>query len=97
MEIDFSAAVLLVGAVLGVAAGLSGWLRGTVLSISVLAVAAGLALAVGGVLDVEAGDPGVLAAPSADWGQRAQLADRRDPVLRSSPQMASTQPAVFPP
>jgi len=60
MGIDFSAAVLLFGAVLGVAAGLSGWLRGTVLSISVLAVGAGIALAVGGVLDVAPGDPGVL-------------------------------------
>lgn len=60
MGIDFDSAVLLVGAVLVVAAGLSGWLHGTVLSISVLAVAAGVVLSVTDVLSVEPGDTGLL-------------------------------------
>jgi sodium/hydrogen antiporter len=60
MGIDFATAVLLVGGVLVVAAGLSGWLRGTVLSISILAVAAGMVLSVADVIDVDPGDPGLL-------------------------------------
>ena len=50
MGIGFDTAVLLVGAVLVVAAGLSGWLHGTVLSISVLAVATGVVLSLTDVL-----------------------------------------------
>src|SRR3954468_18584291 len=60
MGIDFDSAVLLVGALLVIAAGLSGWLHGTVLSISVLAVAAGVLLSVAGVLSVDPGDTGLL-------------------------------------
>lgn len=59
MGIDFAAAVLLVGAVLVLAAALSGWLHGTVLSISVLAVAAGVALSLTDVLKVEPGNAGL--------------------------------------
>ena len=55
MEIEFPAALLLLGLVLACAAGLSGWLRGTVLSISVLSVLAGVVLSLGGVLTVEPG------------------------------------------
>lgn len=60
MEIDFSAALLLVGIVLAIAAGLSGWLRGTVLSISVLAVVAGAGLSLAGVASAEPSDPTVV-------------------------------------
>ncbi len=60
MGIDFAQAILLVGAVLVVAAGLSGWLHGTVLSISVLAVAAGAVLSAADVLTVDPGDTGLL-------------------------------------
>jgi sodium/hydrogen antiporter len=57
--IDFAEAILLIGAVLVVAAGLSGWLHGTVLSISVLAVAAGAVLSAADVLTVDPGDTGL--------------------------------------
>src|SRR3954447_3508939 len=60
MGIGFDTAVLLVGAVLVVAAGLSGWLHGTVLSISVLAVATGMVLSFADVLDVQPRDTGLL-------------------------------------
>src|SRR2546423_157599 len=60
MGIGFDTAVLLVGAVLVVAAGLSGWLHGIVLSISVLAVATGVALSLADVLEVHPGDTGLL-------------------------------------
>lgn len=56
MGIGFAEAVLLIGGLLGAAAALSGWLHGTVLSISVLSVVAGAALALGGVVDVEPDD-----------------------------------------
>src|SRR5215213_3745852 len=52
MEIGFAEALLVVGALLVVTAGLAGWLRGTVLSISVLSVAAGVALSAADVLTV---------------------------------------------
>ncbi len=55
VDISFELAVLVVGALLLTAAALSGWLRGTVLSISVLSVAAGIVLA---ELDVVGVDPG---------------------------------------
>jgi sodium/hydrogen antiporter len=45
VDVSFELALLVVGALLLVAAALSGWLKGTVLSISVLSVAAGIALA----------------------------------------------------
>ena len=52
MEIGFAEALLVVGALVAVTAGLAGWLRGTVLSISVLSVAAGVALSAADVLTV---------------------------------------------
>jgi NhaP-type Na+/H+ or K+/H+ antiporter len=60
VSLDFNSALVLLGGVLIVAAALSGWLRGTVLSISVLAVAAGVGLTLTDVLDVQPGDPGLL-------------------------------------
>jgi sodium/hydrogen antiporter len=60
MDIGFGEALLIVGLLLGVAAALSGVMRGTVLSISVLAVAAGIGLAAADVVSVEAEDPGVI-------------------------------------
>lgn len=54
MDVSFELALLVVGGLLFVAAALSGWLRGTVLSISVLSVAMGIALA---ELDVVTVDP----------------------------------------
>jgi NhaP-type Na+/H+ or K+/H+ antiporter len=60
MGIGFDTAVLLVGALLVVAAGLSGWLHGTVLSISVLAVATGVVLSLTDVLTVRPNDAGLL-------------------------------------
>ena len=60
MEIGFAETLLVVGLLLAVAASLSGLMRGTVLSISVLAVAAGVALAIADVVEVDPGDPGVV-------------------------------------
>ena len=60
MEIGFAETLLVVGLLLAVAAALSGLMRGTVLSISVLAVAAGVALAIADVVEVDPGDPGVV-------------------------------------
>src|SRR4051794_9416442 len=54
MDLDFSQALLLLGILLAFAAALSGWLRASVLSVSVLAVAAGIVLA---ALDVVSVDP----------------------------------------
>ena len=51
MDIGFGEALLILGAILAVTAFLSGWFHGTVLSISVLSVAAGLVLAAAGVID----------------------------------------------
>ncbi len=55
MEIGFPEALLILGALLIAAAGLSGWLHGTVLSISVLSVAAGIGLSLADVISVEPG------------------------------------------
>jgi sodium/hydrogen antiporter len=60
MELEFSTALLVLGALLTTAAALSGLMRGTVLSISVLAVAAGIGLAEAGVISVNAGDDGLV-------------------------------------
>jgi NhaP-type Na+/H+ or K+/H+ antiporter len=60
MDIGFGEALLIVGLLLAVAAALSGVMRGTVLSISVLSVALGIVLAAADVISVEAEDPGVL-------------------------------------
>ena len=56
MGIGFAEALLLVGLLLVVGAGLSGWLHGAVLSISVLSVAAGIALAFADVIAASPGD-----------------------------------------
>ena len=60
MEIGFPEAVLTVGLLLLVAASLSGLMHGTVLSISVLSVAAGVVLAEAGVVSVDPGDAVVI-------------------------------------
>jgi NhaP-type Na+/H+ or K+/H+ antiporter len=53
MDIGFSQALLIVGVLLSAAAALSGWLHGTVLSISILSVAAGTTLAITGIVTAE--------------------------------------------
>ena len=55
MSFGFSEALLMLGGMLAMAAALSGWLRASVLNVSVLAVAAGIALA---GLDIVSVDPG---------------------------------------
>jgi NhaP-type Na+/H+ or K+/H+ antiporter len=60
MDLGFGEAILLLGALLAVAAALSGLMRGTVLSVSVLAVALGVGLAEAGVVSVDADSPGVV-------------------------------------
>jgi sodium/hydrogen antiporter len=60
MELGFGEALLLIGALLAVAAALSGVMRGTVLSISVLSVAFGIVLAGAGVVEVDARDTTVV-------------------------------------
>ncbi len=60
MEIGFGDAVLIVGVLLAVAAALSGAMRGTVLSISVLSVALGMVLAAADVVSVDAGDRAIV-------------------------------------
>jgi NhaP-type Na+/H+ or K+/H+ antiporter len=60
MEIGFGSAILLFGALLAAAAALSGLMRGTVLSISVLSVALGIGLAATDVVSVDAGDQTVI-------------------------------------
>ena len=60
MDIGFGEAILLFGALLTVAAALSGVMRGTVLSISVLSVALGIGLAAADVVSVDADDSAVV-------------------------------------
>ncbi len=60
MDIGFGAALLIVGLLLAVAAALSGLMRGTVLSISVLSVTLGIVLALTDVVSVDATDEAVL-------------------------------------
>jgi NhaP-type Na+/H+ or K+/H+ antiporter len=60
MDIGFGEALLIVGLLLAVAAALSGLMRGTALSISVLAVALGIVLAETDVVSVEVGDTAVV-------------------------------------
>jgi sodium/hydrogen antiporter len=55
MDLTFPEALLILGTLLVAAAALSGWLHGTVLSISVLSVVAGISLSLAGVLSVEPG------------------------------------------
>jgi sodium/hydrogen antiporter len=60
MDLGFGEAVLVLGALLAVAAALSGVMRGTVLSTSILAVALGISLAEAGVVSVEANATGIV-------------------------------------
>jgi NhaP-type Na+/H+ or K+/H+ antiporter len=60
MDIGFGQALLIMGGLLAVAGALSGVMRGTVLSISVLAVAAGVVLALVDVVEVDATDSAVV-------------------------------------
>ena len=60
MDLGFGEALLIFGALLAVAAGLSGVMRGTVLSISVLSVGLGVALGAAGVVDVDPQDSSVV-------------------------------------
>jgi NhaP-type Na+/H+ or K+/H+ antiporter len=56
MTLDFAQSLLVFGALLAVVAALSGVMKGTVLSASVLSVALGFGLAVAGVVEVDASD-----------------------------------------
>jgi NhaP-type Na+/H+ or K+/H+ antiporter len=60
MDVGFGEALLYSGALLAVAAALSGLMHGTVLSISVLSVAAGLILAEAGAIHVDGSDTAVV-------------------------------------
>jgi NhaP-type Na+/H+ or K+/H+ antiporter len=60
MDVGFGTALLLSGALLALAAALSGLMHGTVLSISVLSVAAGLILAEAGAIHVDGSDSAVV-------------------------------------
>ena len=60
MELGFGAALLIIGSLLAVAAALSGVMRGTILSISVLSVTAGVVLAATDVIAIDFDDAGVV-------------------------------------
>jgi sodium/hydrogen antiporter len=60
MDVGFGTAMLFAGGLLAIAAALSGLMRGTVLSIAVLSVTAGLVLAEVGAIHVYAGDTAVV-------------------------------------
>jgi len=60
MDVGFGEALLISGALLALAAALSGLMHGTVLSISALSVAAGLILAEAGAIHVDASDSAVV-------------------------------------
>jgi NhaP-type Na+/H+ or K+/H+ antiporter len=60
MDVGFGEALLFSGGLLALAAALSGLMRGTVLSISVLSVAAGLILAEAGAIHVDGSDTAVV-------------------------------------
>jgi sodium/hydrogen antiporter len=60
MDVGFGEALLYSGALLALAAALSGLMHGTVLSISVLSVAAGLVLAEAGAIHVDGSDTAVV-------------------------------------
>ncbi|HET7508892.1 MAG TPA: cation:proton antiporter [Solirubrobacterales bacterium] len=60
MNIGFAEALLLFGALLAVVAALSGVMKGTVLSASVLSVVLGFGLAVAGVVEVDATDKAIV-------------------------------------
>jgi NhaP-type Na+/H+ or K+/H+ antiporter len=60
VDLSFGEAVLVFGGLLALVAALSGLMRGTVLSASVLSVALGVLLAAVGVVHVEAGDEAIV-------------------------------------
>ena len=60
MDIGFAQALLLFGGLLAVVAALSGLMKGTVLSASVLSVGLGIGLAATGVVQVEANDQAIV-------------------------------------
>ncbi len=60
MDVGFGTALLISGGLLALAAALSGVMRGTVLSISVLSVSAGLILAEAGAINVDGSDAAVV-------------------------------------
>ncbi len=60
MDVGFGTALLISGGLLAVAAALSGLMRGTVLSISVLSVTAGLILAETGAIHIDGSDSAVV-------------------------------------
>jgi NhaP-type Na+/H+ or K+/H+ antiporter len=60
MSLDFGEALLIFGALLAIVAALSGVMKGTVLSASVLSVALGFGLAVAGAVHVDARDEAVV-------------------------------------
>src|ERR687887_310476 len=60
MNLGFGDAILVIGVLLAAAAALSGLMRGTVLSISVLSVALGIALAEADIVSVTATSPGIV-------------------------------------
>ncbi len=60
MDVGFGDAVLYIGALLAIAAALSGLMRGTVLSISVLSVTTGFILAEAGAIHVHGSDTAVV-------------------------------------
>jgi sodium/hydrogen antiporter len=60
VDIGFGQSLLLFGGLLAAVAALSGLMRGTVLSASVLAVALGIAFAATGVVHVDATDPAIV-------------------------------------
>lgn len=57
MSLDFSEALLVLGALVAAAAALSGLFRGSILNASVLAVAAGVAMAAVNLVSVDSGSP----------------------------------------
>jgi len=60
MSLDFAQALLVFGGLLAIVAALSGVMKGTVLSASVLSVVLGFGLAAAGVVDVDATDDAVV-------------------------------------
>jgi NhaP-type Na+/H+ or K+/H+ antiporter len=60
MSLDFAQALLVFGGLLAVVAALSGVIKGTVLSASVLSVALGFGLAVAGVVEIDVSDKAIV-------------------------------------
>jgi sodium/hydrogen antiporter len=60
MDLSFGATLLILGCLLAVVAGLSGVIRATVLSASVLSIGLGIALAAFGVVDVDPRSPAIV-------------------------------------